>query len=484
MFTFKTQPKEHQRKAFEKALGKENFAYLCEMGTGKTKMCIDDMQYLHHEEKIDAVVVIAPKGVYTNWLKELDIHAKDYVAMLWDSSKVNNKTVIGELSEFCMSPTDGDLKYFIMNVEALSRPGKALNYLMHFLKYNKCAFVIDEATCIKNPKAKRTKAIIQLRTLVNFRRIMTGSPITNSPLNLYSQFEFLSKRILGYSSFYGFRADVAILKQMNLGTRTFNVVQGYNKEALYKITQRFEPHSVLYKKSECLDLPDKIYYKRYVDLSDEQKKDYEQLKQELMISIDGDPLLTVNNVLTKILKLHQIACGFLNHDEGIKEYNSAKLDELENTIDEMSGKIIIWSTYIHNLKQIEDMIKQKYPDDKYVMYYGDISQADRDNAVEEFQNNPECRFFIGNPQTAGYGLTLTAAENEIYFSNSYDIEKRQQSEDRAHRIGQTKSVNIVDIIARDTVDEAILKSLVTKKKLQDVVTEDGWKKALEGGYNE
>lgn len=482
MYTFKTKPKQHQIEAFEKAHGKENFAYLCEMGTGKTKMCIDDMNYLYEKELIDAVVVIAPKGVYANWLKELEVHSPEFTAMLWDSAKTNNKEMIGLLSEHCMNAVDS-LKYLIMNVEALSRPGKAINYLSHFLKYNKCAFVIDEATCIKNPKAKRTKAIIQLRTLVNFRRIMTGSPITNSPLNLYSQFEFLSKRILGYSSFYGFRADVAIMKQMNLGTRTFNVVQGYDKEALYKITKRFEPHAALYKKSECLDLPEKIYYKRYVSLSEEQKKDYEQLKEELMISIDEEPLLTVNNVLTKILKLHQIACGFLKYDEGIKEYNSAKLEELQNTIDEMSGKIIIWSTYIHNLKQIEKMIKHEYGDDSYVMYYGDISQADRDSAIERFQNDDECRFFIGNPQTAGYGLTLTAAENEIYFSNSYDIEKRQQSEDRAHRIGQTKSVNIVDIIARDTVDEAILKSLVTKKKLQDIVTEDGWKKALNGGYN-
>lgn len=482
MYTFKTKPKQHQIEAFNKAHNKENFAYLCEMGTGKTKMCIDDMHALYEAKTIDAVVVIAPKGVYANWLNELETHSPKYQAILWNSAKTSNKSYLGDLSQFCLTPING-LKYFIINVEALSRPGKALTFLTNFIKMNNCAIVIDESTCIKNPKAKRTKAIIQLRPLAKARRILTGSPVTNSPLNLYSQFEFLSKRILGYSSFYGFRADVAIMKQMNLGTRTFNVVQGYDKEALYRITKRFEPHAALYKKSECLDLPEKIYYKRYVELSDEQRKDYNQLAEELMITIDNEPLLTVNNVLTKIMKLHQIACGFLNYEEGIKEYNSTKFDELENTIDEMSGKIIIWSTYIHNLKQIEKLIQEKYPDDNYVMYYGDVDQASREDAIEQFQNNPNCRFFIGNPQTAGYGLTLTAAENEIYFSNSYDIEKRQQSEDRAHRIGQTKSVNIVDIVARDTVDETILKSLVTKKKLQDIVVEDGWKKALQGGFN-
>lgn len=483
MYKFKTKPKQHQIEAFNKSNGKENFAYLCEMGTGKTKMCIDDMHNLYENKIIDSVVVIAPKGVYSNWLKELGTHALNYIAKLWDSNKTNKKSYQSELTLFCLEPNI-QLKYFIINVEALSRPGKALAFLKNFLSLNKCAIVIDESTCIKNPKAKRTKAIISLRTLAKARRILTGTPVTNSPLNLYSQFEFLSKKILGYSSFYGFRADVAIMKQMNLGTRTFNVVQGYDKEALLKITKRFEPYSVLYKKSECLDLPEKIYYKRYVELSDEQKKDYNQLADELMISIEDEPLLTVNNVLTKLLKLHQIACGFVNLDEGIKQYESAKLNELENTIDEMSGKIIIWSTYIHNLKQIEEFIKKNYLDDDCVIYYGDVDQEARDKAVDEFQNNPKCRFFIGNPQTAGYGLTLTAAENEIYFSTHYDIEKRQQSEDRAHRMGQIKSVNIVDIIARDTIDETILKSLMTKKKLQDIVTEEGWKKALKGGHND
>ena len=237
----------------------------------------------------------------------------------------------------------------------------------------------------------------------------------------------------------------------------------------------------MYKKSECLDLPEKIYYKRYVDLSPEQMEDYNKLKDELMLLIEQDNVMTVNNVLTKLLKLHQIACGFINHDEGVKVYeNSKKIEELGNTIDEMSGKIIIWANYIHNIKEIESFIKKEYGENSVVTYYGETSAEDRDIAKQRFNNDPECRFFIGNPQTAGYGLTLVAAENEIYFSNSYDIEKRQQSEDRAHRIGQTKNVNIVDIIARNTVDETIMKSLKTKKSLQDIVMVDGWTKALNG----
>lgn len=481
---FKTQPKQHQIEAFNKSKNKEVFAYLCEMGTGKTKMCIDDMSNLFNQGLINAVVVLAPKGVYTNWVGELSTHCPDeHIAAVWDSSKINSKQEQSYFTSFCIDQLkDNYVKYLIMNVEALSRAGKALTYLENFMKYNRCAVVIDEATCIKNHKAKRTKAIIKLKKLSRYRRILTGSPITNSPLNLYSQFEFLSKLILGFSSYYAFRNYIAIMKTMNLGTRTFNVVQGYDRDALFDITERIQPHSVMYKKSECLDLPEKIYYKRYVDLSPEQMEDYNKLKDELILLIEQDNVMTVNNVLTKLLKLHQIACGFINHDEGVKVYeNSKKIEELGNTIDEMSGKIIIWANYIHNIKEIESFIKKEYGENSVVTYYGETSAEDRDIAKQRFNNDPEYRFFIGNPQTAGYGLTLVAAENEIYFSNSYDIEKRQQSEDRAHRIGQTKNVNIVDIIARNTVDETIMKSLKTKKSLQDIVMVDGWTKALNGG---
>lgn len=217
------------------------------------------------------------------------------------------------------------------------------------------------------------------------------------------------------------------------------------------------------KKEECLDLPEKLYVKREVDLTPEQEKAYDQMRTLALAQIAGGLVSTVN-ALTQLMRLHQIVCGHVKMDDGtVVELPNNRIKELLSVIEETDGKIIIWATYRHDIEAIKLALSKEYGMNSIGMYYGDTDDDERKRVLECFQNpENEMRFFVGNPSTGGYGLTLTAAQTMIYFSNSFDLEKRLQSEDRAHRIGQTKNVTYIDLMSPNTVDEKIVKALRAK----------------------
>ena len=168
-------------------------------------------------------------------------------------------------------------------------------------------------------------------------------------------------------------------------------------------------------------------------------------------------------VLTQLMRLHQITCGHFTADDGsVQSVKSNRMNELMSILEDMDGKAIIWANYQRDIENIVDEITDKYGPESVVDYYGLTPQEDRQDNIRKFQNDPECRFLIGTPQTGGYGITLTQANTVIYYSNGYDLEKRLQSEDRAHRIGQKKTVTYIDLICEDTVDEKIVKALRDK----------------------
>ena len=193
-----------------------------------------------------------------------------------------------------------------------------------------------------------------------------------------------------------------------------------------------------------------------------------------MTELEGKDM-TVQNVLTEMMRLHQITCGHFKSDTGdVINVENNRVKELMSVLNEAPNKVIIWATYVQDIHTISDEIRHKYGAKSVVQYYGAVSQDDRLEAVDRFQNDPECRFFIGNPQTGGFGLTLTAASSVVYYSNSYNLEHRIQSEDRAHRIGQKNNVTYVDIICPGTVDERIVKSLRDKKQIATQVMAEEW----------
>ena len=462
MYKFKTKPFEHQKDALKKCWNKKAFAIFAEMGTGKTKIALDNACILYNKGRIDRLLVVAPKGTYMNWVdQEIPVHVPDYIekdVLAWKP----NITEKYELQlKSIRNSQNFKLKIFVMNVESLSTK-KGCYYAKLFLS-SKAMMIIDESTTIKNPQAKRTKNILELSKEAPYKRILTGSPVTQSPMDLWSQMDFLEPEILGQQSFYAFRTKYAVLITASAagGTHKFQkIVKFKNLKELGKLVS---PHSYRILKKDCLDLPDKIFTKRIIELSDEQKKAYSEMKTSAITILKGEPATAVN-VLTQLIKLHQITCGHMKTDSGdIINLKNSRLDELMQILGETTGKAIIWANYIHDINTIESAIKKEFGLDSYCTYYGATKQEDRQACINKFQDetNP-VRFFIGNTQTGGYGITLTQASTVIYYSNNYDLEKRIQSEDRAHRIGQKNPVLYIDLVAKQTVDEKIIQALRNK----------------------
>ena len=459
-YKFKTKPFAHQLKALEMSWDKKVFAYFMEMGTGKSKVLIDNMSMLYDKGLINGALIIAPKGVYKNWFdSEIPTHMADHIEktmVLWESN--GGKSKEKELDTLFKSSYDFHI--LIMNVEALSTK-KGKQFAERFLNCHKTLMAIDESTTIKNPGAIRTKTIIGLGKHVLYKRILTGSPVTKSPLDLYTQCWFLDPWLLDQQSYYSFRTRYALTRKINVSGRQVEIVVGYRN--LGELSEKLKPFSHRVLKDDCLDLPPKTYMKRTIQLSEEQSKVYKQMKEIALATLNGK-LTTTHNVITQLMRLHQITCGHFKSDDGATQtLKSNRLDELMDVLSEMEGKAVIWAHYRYDIEVIVEAIKKEYGDKSVVTYYGDTSTDDRQKAIKLIQD-PESsvRFIVGTPQTGGYGITLTGASTMIYYSNGYDLEKRQQSEARIDRIGQTKNMTYIDIIAEGTVDEKIVKALRTK----------------------
>jgi SNF2 family DNA or RNA helicase len=458
-YKFKTKPYGHQMTALEKSWNRETYAYFMEMGTGKTKVLIDNVAMLYDRGKIDGVLIICPKGVMGTWYsQELPTHLPDHienVSVLWQANITKSQS--HKLRN--LFKTDTRLHILIMNVEALSTQ-KGLTFAEKFLLSHRTLMCIDESTTIKNPKAKRTKNIISIASRAQYRRILTGSPVTKNPLDLYSQCEFLNEEHLDFTSYYAFRNRYAEMKTMHIAGRSIQIVSHFKN--LSELSEQLKTFSYRVLKEDCLDLPEKIYMKREIELSPEQKKVYKQMKEEALATLNGKQITTMT-VLTQLMRLQQITCGHFVADDGTtQEIKSNRLNELIDILDEVEGKAIIWAHWQKDIQIIKAALIKEYGPGSVVDYYGLTPQDQRQGNIKKFQDDPRYRFFVGTPSTGGYGITLTAANTVIYYSNGYDLEKRLQSEDRAHRIGQHKPVTYVDILAEETVDEKIVKALRKK----------------------
>jgi SNF2 family DNA or RNA helicase len=459
-YPFKNKPFLHQQAYLQRFWDSPVAALFADMGTGKSFMLINNMAMLYDKGKINGALIVAPKGVYRNWYDtEIPKHLPEHIVYrmaIWAATprKAEQKAL-----DDLFTVTE-DLKILVMNVEAFST-AKGTAFAKRFLLVHNALMAIDESTTIKTPGSSRSKNTEKVGRGARFRRIMTGSPVTKSPMDLYQQCAFLSDGCLNVSSYYVFQARYAVTVERQLNTHSFKQIVGYRR--LDELKEKLDRFAFRVKKEECLDLPDKLYVKREVDLTDEQAKAYNEMRTLALAQIGGGLVSTVN-ALTQIMRLHQIVCGHVKMDDGtVKELPNNRIKELLNVVEETDGKIIIWATYRHDIEAIKIALAKDYGMNAIGTYYGDTDGDERKRVLEEFQDpDSEMRFFVGNPSTGGYGLTLTAASTMVYYSNSFDLEKRLQSEDRAHRIGQTKNVTYIDLISPGTVDEKIVKALREK----------------------
>ena len=465
-YKFKTKPYEHQEIALKKAFGKKEYGYFMEMGTGKSKVLIDELSLLFLEGEVNFALIIAPKGVYRNWVaKEIPQHLSDDVphrVIRWVASP--NKEQEKEMRS--VKDSFFGLTIFVMNVESFSTvKGKKAGEWLGGALGTFGLIAIDESTTIKNHKAKRSKNLVKIAGKFKYRRILTGSPITRSPLDIFQQCEFLRPGLLGHESFYSFQGKYAVINRRSMGSHAFQQIVGYRN--LDALTSLLDLYSYRVLKKDCLDLPNKTYTVRYVTLTSEQQKMYRKLRNEAMLLLEDGGLVSAPAVITQLLRIQQVMSGHLKTDEGDMVYfPSNRMVALEEILEEHDGKAIIWSRFRYDIQQITKRLNDKFGSGTAASFYGGTSDDERASIIKNFQI-PEhpLRFFVGNPATAGYGLTLTEANLVVYYANDFNLDTRIQSEDRCHRIGQKNPVTYIDLISEGTIDERIVKSLRDKINL-------------------
>lgn len=485
----KTQGMSQQLEALRRMNGRKGYALFMEQGTGKSWTLLADAERLFHAGTIDAMFVVAPKGVHTNWvLREIPAHLEvPHIAMAWTSGM--GKRARERMEKLLEPRQDGapqKLRILAMNYEAVpTKDGFA--FAARFLRCTNALFALDESGRIKNPNAVRTKKIMALRPLSEIRRIATGTPVTQSPLDAFSQMEFLEHGLLGTTSHRAFVAEFAeVLPQTH--PLVIKLVERNPKAALAQIVAKnpdgspryrnldklrslLERHSYRVLKKDCLDLPEKVFTQVFFELTPKQRAAYETLEDDLRIQLDNGQIEVVS-ALAALVKLQQVSSGYVNVQGGvmkISDGDNPRLEALLEVVEDCPGKFIVWARFREEMRQIAEALRKAGIET--VEYHGGVGKEDREAAVDGFQTG-SARAFVGNPQAGGIGLTLTAAEDVIYYSNSFKLEDRLQSEDRAHRIGTKHTVRYTDIVAINTIDEPISKALQRKTSVAAAILGD------------
>lgn len=468
-YKFKTKPFDHQAEAFLRSRDMESFALFMEQGTGKTKVAIDNAAYLFAKGEIDSLVVACPNSVKTNWaFDELEAHLPDWVnydVAYWEATaNKKEKLALEEL----FNP-NGNFKILIVNIEGLSTE-RAAKFALNFCKLRNPMLVIDESSRIKKYGAARSKTCRHMAKHCKYRRIMTGTPVTQGPLDLYSQMAVLDEHILGYSSYYSFRGRYAVM-----GGWENKMIIGYQN--LEELTETIEPYSYRILKKDCLDIPEKIYQKVYVQHTKEQKRAYANMRKNMLTDLADGTVASASIALVKLQRFQQINSNFIKNEFDkevvIDTAKNPRLDALCEILESHGGKAIIWARYKYDVKEITERLNKEFGRGCAASFFGETSTQERTDIRKRFQNSgDELDFFVGNPAAGGIGLTLTAASLVIYYSNDFSLESRLQSEDRAHRIGQVKNVTYIDLVTPNTIDEKIVSALRGKRDMAALVNKD------------
>jgi SNF2 family DNA or RNA helicase len=468
----------HQEYVFQESKDMPSAAYFLETGTGKTIVTIENIKYLWEHGLINFAFVSAPKMVVESvWEYELSKYAHLFqhrvVKWVGDISEHDINVIDFVIKKIINNKEMNMLPILLMNTEAFSH-AKIYKFVLDILDRTKNIFILDESTSIKNVKSKRTKGMLRLSGLCNYKRILSGFPVLKSPEDLFSQVRFLGPNMIPYNSFYAFRNEFSMLRHMG----KYSVVTGYKN--LDKLSREIEPFSFRVTKKECLDLPDKVRTKRFVEMTKEQQEMYDSMKKRGYLELkDCDKKVFATSLLVQIGKLQQIANGVLIqqklHIKNKKE--DALIDIIENEIGPQQ-QIVVWCCFTEVLLQLEKVIKLKFGPHGCKAIYGEISHKERINILESFQNN-HTRILLANPATIMHGLNLTNCSFTTYYNNSTNLEHRIQSEDRFHRIGQINKVTYFDLVVRNSVEEKILTRLENHHKIGADVLRDDWQSWFE-----
>jgi SNF2 family DNA or RNA helicase len=525
MDIFKTKPYAHQEVIFNASKDREYAAYFMEMRTGKTKVTLDVAAHQFHSGRIDALLIIAPNGVSRNWVTdEIPTHLHDstnYKCLLWRSGRMTSKAVLRGLDELLGHP---GLAILSVNVDALSTD-TLKKYLTVFFKRHRVFAVIDESIDISSPGATRTKVAMRIGARAVTRRILDGTPVAAAPLGLYSQCNFLKPGLLG-ESYFSFKQRYAEWETKDVGERnrpcpdcdgngvkmldntytecmrcrgscfvgkdSFAAIKKYQR--LDELSDKLARFSYRVRRDQCADLPPKIRTKRFFALTKVQQKTYDTLRTVFAAELANNEIISAPMALTRLLRLQQISSNFAVvdgqmalcvscngdgceacDDEGVvgtakqtlvvDENNDPRLAALLSVLGPLGGQGIIWCRFTHDVEAVFNAL------DNIVRYDGTMHSDARAMALRKFQNR-DARILVGTASAGGRGLDLSGANFVIYYSHSWSLRQRLQSEDRAQSLRKTDSVLYVDIIADGTVDEKIIAALRAGKDLSAQVLGD------------
>lgn len=460
-------PMDKQWDALNNMYSDPHHALLMEMGTGKTFVSINVAAAKAMDGKINALMVLCPTAIKPVWEIEIEKFCPiDSCVHVLESGRKS------AIESFMLSDCNG-LKVLIVGIEALSQGG-AYGYAERFVSTHRSMVIMDESSRIKNPKATRTKKAVTLASGCSHRAILTGTPVTQGMEDLYAQFRFLDWKIIGQKSFYTFSHRYC---QMG-GFESRSIIGYLNIDELLNL---ISPHVTRISKTDMMDLPDKVYEPSFVSPSPAQKKALKELGDPFtMATIVDDKLLEVETVLERMVRYQQIVGGhFPWKDQDMNQQimrmpgKNPKMEEMMAQIEALPDhkKVIIWARFVPEIEWIAEELESRYPGST-ALYYGATPKERRKEILIEFQSVNSVRFFISNPAMGGMGLTLTQAHYTYYYSNTFSLQDRLQSEDRNHRKGQLNPVTYIDLIMNHAIDKAMVQALRHKKEIADYVNEE------------
>ena len=459
-----SKPYEHQVKAFERFKDLPFGGLFLEQGLGKSKVAIDIVNHKFTKGEITGVLVITPKSLVDNWaLVEIPKHsAIPGNIMAWRTS--NKKEM--EFPRPGLGPV-----WFIANIDAVILDRWVTAFREFYKKHPKFALIIDESTTVKTPGSQRTKRMLQVADYAKARFVLSGAPITNSPLDMWAQGEVLNPGIWGRNYFL-FKHHYAIHKKMEFGGRHFQKVVGYQN--LDDLSNRVNRFAVIAKKKDCLDLPPKIYRQIPIPFTDEQKEHYKNMKHLALTEIDNTTIHIVNAV-SLINSLLQVCAGQIKLPEGGYKYlDTNRVSLLNDVMDESPEKALIWCSFVGAADEIENRLPTLKKDEpNRVLRIRAETPADaRQDILKFYEQTPEKYGLLLNQASMGRGLTILEGRNMVYYSQRFSVEQRVQSEDRPDRIGQTRSVLITEFYTPGTVEEKVIKVLRDSRDLADTIIKD------------
>lgn len=489
-------PFQHQVAAFNVAMALPAVALLMEMGTGKTLTTVAALGARYLDSEIRRVLIVAPASVVPVWPAEFAQFA-DFlhdvrvltgpvakrVKMLdeWPTTyacHVCREVLDADGGLVCLPCGDNGhkntaraaLQVAVTNYEAVHR------FADHLAAWNADAIVCDESQRIKTPSAAVSKAMHKLGANAKFRFALTGTPVTQHPMDFFSQYKFLDPSIFG-KVFTPFRSRYALMggfeQRQIVGYRDLPDLIGRAHSIAFRVT-----------KDEALDLPPFLDVRRYCELEPSAAKTYASVADDMVAQLENGDMVTAQNVLTRLLRLQEITGGAIHDDDGnVSVVSEAKLKLLDETLtDALDGdgrKVVVFARFRREIERIVALVREKYDDDPCLIW-GDTPMNQRGEIVQNFQTDPARRVFVAQIQSAGLGITLTAADTAVFYSLDFNFANYDQARSRVHRIGQTRSVTNVHLLARGTVDEAVMGALARKRSVADMVVDGGWRDILEG----